>query len=73
MSRCDCYTSARGHTRTLGNYVRASFKALCATYGFLDPTLWEKNQLRPSPFQEHTDHLKDNHKNKVAVAKAADN
>jgi small subunit ribosomal protein S2e len=53
----DVYTSARGHTRTLGNYVKATFKALQATYGFLEPTLWAETQFKNSPFQENSDFL----------------
>lgn len=54
----DCYTSSRGHTRTLGNFVKATFNALVATYGFLEPSLWATTDLGRDPFQEHTDFLK---------------
>jgi len=53
----DCYTCSTGHTRTLGNFVKATFNALKATYGFLDPTLWDKTEFGVSPYQEHTDFL----------------
>merc|ERR1711935_1320560 len=53
----DCYTAARGHTRTLGNFVKATFFALKATYGFLDPTLWVETGYGKTPYQEHTDFL----------------
>jgi small subunit ribosomal protein S2e len=53
----DCYTSARGHTRTLGNFVKATFYALRATYAYLTPDLWEQHAFTPSPFQEHSDFL----------------
>jgi small subunit ribosomal protein S2e len=53
----DCYTSSTGHTRTLGNFVKATFVALKATYGFLEPTLWEKTEFGVTPYQEHTDFL----------------
>eukprot|EP00978_Attheya_sp_CCMP212_P004638 scaffold10105_cov53-Attheya_sp.AAC.2 len=53
----DCYTSARGHTRTMGNYIKAIFYALRATYGYLSPENWKENQLLPNPYQEHTDFL----------------
>lgn len=36
----DCYTSSRGHTRTLGNFVKAVYFALAKTYGYLSPELW---------------------------------
>lgn len=53
----DCYTSTRGHSRTMGNFIKAMFNALKATYGFLSPELWKENILTPSPYQEHTDFL----------------
>lgn len=37
----DCYTTSRGSTRTLGNFVKATFQAISHTYGFLTPDLWE--------------------------------
>eukprot|EP00588_Corethron_pennatum_P008497 CAMPEP_0194265748 /NCGR_PEP_ID=MMETSP0169-20130528/881_1 /TAXON_ID=218684 /ORGANISM="Corethron pennatum, Strain L29A3" /LENGTH=258 /DNA_ID=CAMNT_0039006279 /DNA_START=97 /DNA_END=873 /DNA_ORIENTATION=- len=53
----DCYTSSRGHTRTMGNFIKALFFALGNTYGYLSPELWPEYKLLPSPFQEHTDWL----------------
>jgi small subunit ribosomal protein S2e len=53
----DCYTSAIGHTRTMGNYIKAIFYALRNTYGYLSPELWKDNTLMAAPFQEHTDFL----------------
>ena len=53
----DCYTSQRGHTRTMGNSIKAIFYALRATYGYLSPELWKEMPLAPSPYQEHTDFL----------------
>jgi small subunit ribosomal protein S2e len=53
----DCYTSARGHTRTLGNFVKATFYALRATYAYLSPDLWEQHAFTMSPYQEHADFL----------------
>jgi len=53
----DCYSSSRGHTRTMGNYIKAIFNALRKTYGYLSPELWKENTLGASPYQEHTDFL----------------
>lgn len=53
----DCYTSARGHTRTLGNFVKATFFALRRTYSYLSPDLWRETVFSMSPYQEHTDFL----------------
>merc|ERR1711967_226729 len=40
----DCYSSSRGHTRTMGNFIKAIFYALRATYGYLSPELWKENE-----------------------------
>jgi small subunit ribosomal protein S2e len=53
----DCYTSARGHTRTLGNFVKATYYALQRSYGFLAPEFWTQTVFTKTPFQEHTDFL----------------
>jgi len=53
----DCYTTSRGSTRTLGNFVKATFAAIGNTYAFLTPDLWEKSEYTKSPFQEYTDFL----------------
>jgi small subunit ribosomal protein S2e len=53
----DCYISTQGHSRTMGNFIKAMFNALKATYGYLSPDLWKENSLPKSPYQEHTDFL----------------
>jgi small subunit ribosomal protein S2e len=53
----DCYTSSRGHTRTMGNFIKACFQALAATYGYLSPELWKPTYFIQSPYQEHSDFL----------------
>jgi small subunit ribosomal protein S2e len=53
----DCYTSSRGHTRTLGNFVKAVYFALGKTYGYLSPELWKPTEFAATPYQEHTDFL----------------
>ncbi|CAJ1963759.1 unnamed protein product [Cylindrotheca closterium] len=53
----DCYCSSTGHTRTMGNFIKAIFYALRATYGYLSPELWKENALIDHPYQEHTDFL----------------
>lgn len=53
----DCYTTARGKTRTLGNFVRATFAAIGNTYSFITPDLWTPAPLLKSPYQEFTDYL----------------
>merc|ERR1712080_471008 len=56
----DCFTSSRGATSTGGNFVKAVFAAVKATYGYNFPDLWEQADLaaKKPPFQEFTDHLK---------------
>lgn len=53
----DCYTQSRGETRTLGNFVGATFLALKKTYTFLTPDLWFPTVFTKDPYQEHTDFL----------------
>ena len=62
----DCYTCSRGSTKTLGNFVKATYAALAGTYGFLTPDLWSKTRFTKSPLQEFTDLLA-----KPAVAERA--
>jgi len=54
----DCYTSSRGHTRTMGNFMKACFFALRNTYGYLSPDLWDETHFFTSPVQEHSDWLR---------------
>ena len=53
----DVFTCSRGHTRTLGNFVKATYFALRSTYGFLTPDLWAENKWQKAPAQEYTDFL----------------
>jgi len=53
----DVYTCSRGHTRTLGNSVKACYNALKASYGFLTPDLWAETRFAKPPAQEFTDLL----------------
>ncbi|GAA0170441.1 ribosomal protein [Lithospermum erythrorhizon] len=53
----DVFTSSRGSTKTLGNFVKATFDCLQKTYGFLTPEFWKETRFSKSPFQEYTDLL----------------
>merc|ERR1712070_1081110 len=53
----DCFTSSRGHTRTKGNFMKATFEALKATYAYLTPDLWRDTHFVKAPFQEWSDYL----------------
>jgi small subunit ribosomal protein S2e len=55
----DVYTSARGSTRTLGNFVKATYNAIVQTYGYLTPDLWGETVFTKNPYQEYTDYLKE--------------
>jgi len=53
----DVYTQTSGKTKTLGNFIRAVFKAIVSTASYQTPDMWEITPLNASPFQEHSDHL----------------
>merc|ERR1711865_594766 len=56
----DCFTSSRGATSTGGNFVKAVFACVKATYAYNSPVLGEQVDLsaKKPPFQEFTDYLK---------------
>jgi len=58
----DVYTNSAGHTKTLGNFIKATFYALKKTYNFLTPDLWEQDDIPMTLYQEHTDFLMENGK-----------
>ncbi|OMH80585.1 40S ribosomal protein S2 [Zancudomyces culisetae] len=58
----DCYTTSKGSTRTLGNFVKATFAAIGNTYSFLTPDLWTETHLSADPYQEYSDFLAKNQK-----------
>ena len=53
----DVYTASQGHTKTMGNFIKATFAALSNTYGFLTPDLWRETRFSKPPAQEYTDYL----------------
>ncbi len=53
----DCYTCSRGSTKTLGNFVKATFYALSKSYGYLSPDLWAATSLQKTPIHEWSDWL----------------
>jgi len=56
----DCYTSSKGNTKTLGNFVYATYHAIIETYRYLTPDQWVPTHFTTGPYQQHTDFLKDN-------------
>ncbi|KAL7751821.1 40S ribosomal protein [Sorochytrium milnesiophthora] len=53
----DCYTTSKGSTSTLGNFVKATFAAIGNTYAFLTPDLWPETTFTKAPYHEFTDFL----------------
>lgn len=53
----DVFTQTNGHTKTLGNFVKATFDAIKKSYEYLTPDLWPETKFQQSPYQEHTDFL----------------
>jgi small subunit ribosomal protein S2e len=53
----DCFTCSCGHTRTKGNFMKATFGALRHTYCYLTPDLWKATVFVKPPFQEWSDYL----------------
>lgn len=58
----DVFTSSSGHTKTMGNFVKAVFAAISKTYGYLTPDLWAEYALTKSPYHEFSDFLQAYHK-----------
>jgi small subunit ribosomal protein S2e len=61
----DVYTNAKGNTKCLGNFVKAAFAAICSTNAYLTPDRWAETVFTPSPYQTHTDFLKEAAQKKV--------
>jgi len=55
----DVFSASCGHTRTKGNFMKATFAALKATYAYLTPDLWKPTYFVKAPFQEFTDYLRE--------------
>jgi len=53
----DAYTSTRGHSKTMGNFIKAAYHALSNTYGYLTPDLWKDDKLEATPNERHGDFL----------------
>jgi len=68
----DVFTQSTGSTKTMGNFVKATFAALGHTYGFLTPDLWKEAKLLKNPYQEYTDFLVAAGKDKAAQKKLAE-
>merc|ERR1712232_436568 len=63
----DCFTSASGKTATMGNFIKATFAALGATYRYLTPDLWRITKLPKHPFSEYSNFFEQQSKKGVAA------
>jgi len=64
----DVYTKTKGSTKTLGNFVKATFNAISETYGYLSPDLWKEYEIPLNPYQQHNQLLAKEHEKKPASA-----
>merc|ERR1719253_1548321 len=55
----DVFSCSCGHTRTKGNFMKATFEALRHTYTFIAPDLWPDALFKLNPYQEFSDDLAD--------------
>ena len=53
----DVYTSTRGHSRTMGNFIKATYFALAKSYSYFSPDLWRDTQHKASPYGVNSDFL----------------
>jgi len=53
----DVFTSSTGHTKTLGNFVKATFDAISKTYGYLTPDLWTPTVFVKNPYHKYSSFL----------------
>eukprot|EP00695_Tsukubamonas_globosa_P000586 TRINITY_DN149_c0_g1_i3.p2 TRINITY_DN149_c0_g1~~TRINITY_DN149_c0_g1_i3.p2 ORF type:complete len:287 (+),score=196.88 TRINITY_DN149_c0_g1_i3:56-862(+) len=53
----DVFTQTTGKTKTLGNFVKATFDAVARTYSFLSPELWRETKFQTAPYQTFSDFL----------------
>jgi len=58
----DCYTSSRGSTKTLGNFVFAAYYAVRKTYTYLTPEFWPNMAIPSTPYQTYSEYLKNKKK-----------
>ena len=45
----DVFTSSKGHTRTIGNFAKATFQAISLTYNFVTPDSWAEQKALDNP------------------------
>jgi len=62
----DVYTQSKGSTKTLGNFVKATFQAISLTYAYLSPDLWKSKPFAPSPYEVYSEFLAQQKEKRVA-------
>lgn len=55
----DCYTCTSGNTKTMGNFIQATYDAIAQSYKYLTPDFWKPTVFLPNPFEEHSEWLKE--------------
>jgi small subunit ribosomal protein S2e len=53
----DVFTGTTGNTKTMGNFIKATFEAVAKTYNYLTPDLWDEYALVETPFQANSEFL----------------
>lgn len=49
----DVFTSSKGHTRTIGNFAKATFMAISLTYNFVTPDFWPEQKVISNPLFDY--------------------
>jgi len=65
----DVFSCSCGHTRTKGNFMKATFEALRHSYCFITPDQWVEDVFQKNPYQEHTDFLSQPYQKVVELKK----
>ena len=60
----NCYTSSRGRTKTMGNFITACYNALSKSCGFLEPTLWHNPPMQEMPLDKDPQNNQEKYKKK---------
>ncbi|EDR24332.1 40S ribosomal protein S2-4, putative [Entamoeba dispar SAW760] len=59
----DVFTQTTGHTKTLGNFVKATYDAVRQSYGFQTKDLWKTGGIKQSPMDKYAKILAESKKN----------
>merc|ERR1712190_610191 len=53
----DCFSSSSGHTKTRGNFMKATFDALRQTSSYQTPDMWNQKVKTKNPYEEFSHFL----------------